>query len=78
MITDAHVLQAEFVPKDVVHRDGEINHLSSVLQPITDGERGETAFLFGPAGTGKTCVSQYTTTKLHESVIELNYQYANC
>ena len=78
MITDARVLQSEFVPKDVVHRDAEINHLSSALQPITDGERGETAFLFGPSGTGKTCIAQYTTTKLRESVIDLNYQYVNC
>ena len=31
MIRDARVLRAGFVPREVEHRDAEVNHLSSVL-----------------------------------------------
>lgn len=78
MITDARVLDPEFVPQDVVHRDGEINHLTSTLRPITDNETAEPAFLFGPSGTGKTCIAQYALEHLRETVLELNTQYVNC
>lgn len=78
MIIDARVLDPEFVPGDVVHRDAEINTLSSTLRPVTDGDRGEPAFIYGPSGTGKTCIAQYTLEKLRESVIGLNTQYVNC
>jgi orc1/cdc6 family replication initiation protein len=78
MITDARVLDPEFVPNDVVHRDAEINLLSSVLRPVTDGGSVDPAFIYGPSGTGKTCIAQYTLDKLRESVIDLNTQYVNC
>ena len=78
MITDARVLQPEFVPKDVVHRAHEINTLTAALDPITRGEPAETVFLYGPSGTGKTCIAQYTVEKLRENVLDLHYQYVNC
>ena len=43
MIYDAYVLRAGFVPREVEHRDVEVNHLSSVLEPITNGEPADTA-----------------------------------
>lgn len=78
MITDARVLDPEFVPNDVVHRDAETNLLSSALRPITNGDRPDPAFIYGPSGTGKTCIAQYTLNKLRESTIDLNTQYVNC
>jgi orc1/cdc6 family replication initiation protein len=78
MITDARVLQPEFVPTDVVHRDAEINYLSSTLEPLTHGNTTNPSFLYGPPGTGKTCIAQYTLNKLRENVIDLNTQYVNC
>jgi len=53
-ITDARVLQPEFIPREVQHRDAEVNYLSSVLAPITDGRRADPALLYGPSGVGKT------------------------
>jgi len=78
MITDARVLQPEFVPSDVVHRDAEINYLSSTLDPLIDGNPAEPSFLYGPPGTGKTCIAQYTLEKLCENLININTQYVNC
>ena len=45
MIQDARFLRAGFVPSEVVHRDPEVNHLSSVLEPLTRGEPADTALL---------------------------------
>ncbi len=78
MIENARVLQPEFIPSEVEHRDGEINHLSHALDPITRGERAEAAFLTGPSGAGKTCIAQFALTRLRENVIDINHQYVNC
>ena len=78
MIRDARVLDPEFVPREVVHRNAELNALSNGLAPVTDGEPAETTLLFGPSGTGKTCLARYTVTQLQEAVIDLNTQYVNC
>lgn len=78
MITDARVLQPEFVPGDVKHRNAEVSHLTDTLRPITTGDRAETSFLYGPSGTGKTCIAQYTVEQLREQVVDINTQYVNC
>lgn len=78
MLTDARVLQADFVPRDVIHRDAEINYLSSTLRPITDGDPADPAFLYGPSGTGKTCIARYTVEQLREEVIDVTTNYVNC
>ena len=78
MIRDARVLQADFVPQEVVHRDPEANHLSNALEPITRDEPPETAFLFGPSGTGKTCLAKFIVERLRREVIDIEHQYVNC
>jgi orc1/cdc6 family replication initiation protein len=78
MITDARVLQPEFIPREVQHRDAEVNYLSSVLNPITEGQRADPALLHGPSGVGKTCIAQFLVEQLREAVVDLNYQYVNC
>ena len=78
MIRDARVLQADFVPQEVVHRDPEANQLSNALDPITRDEPAETAFLFGPSGTGKTCLARFIVERLRREVIDIEHQYVNC
>ena len=78
MIQDARVLQDEFIPKEVEHRDQEMNALSRALDPVTGGQSAETTFLFGPSGAGKTCLARFALDRLREAVIDLNYQYVNC
>lgn len=78
MITDARVLDPKFVPQDVVHRDGQINHLTSTLKPIMDGEAAEPSFLYGPSGTGKTCIARYALDRLRKTIIDVETQYVNC
>jgi orc1/cdc6 family replication initiation protein len=78
MIRDARVLRAGFVPREVEHRDAEVNHLSSVLEPITNGEPADTAIVTGPSGAGKTCISQFVTERLREEVLDVETTYVNC
>ena len=78
MIRDARVLRAGFVPREVEHRDAEVNHLSSVLEPITNGEPADTAIVTGPSGVGKSCVSKFVTERLREEVLDVEATYVNC
>ena len=78
MITDARVLRADFVPRDVEHRDSHVNMLSAVLDPITDGEPADPAILLGPSGVGKTCIARFTLDQLRQTVLDIEVQYVNC
>ncbi len=78
MIRDARVLRAGFVPREIEHRDAEVNHLSSVLEPITNGEPADTAVVTGPSGAGKTCLSRFVTERLREEVLDVEATYVNC
>ena len=78
MIRDARVLQPEFVPRDVVHRNHEVQTLSAALDPVTNGREGDTTFLYGPSGVGKTCIANVVTDRLHDTVPDLDVQYVNC
>lgn len=78
MIRDARVLRAGFVPREVEHRDAEVNHLSSVLEPVTNGDPADTAVVTGPSGTGKTCISRFVTERLREEALDVEATYVNC
>jgi len=78
MIHDARFLRVEFVPREVVHRDAEVNHLSSVLEPLTRGEPADTALITGPTGAGKTCIAKFTVDRLREENLDLESIYVNC
>jgi Cdc6-like AAA superfamily ATPase len=78
MIRDARVLRAGFVPREVEHRDAEVNHLSSVLEPITNAEPADTALVTGSSGAGKTCIAQFVTERLREEVLDVEATYVNC
>lgn len=79
MITDARVLQPEFVPQDVKHRPDEVSHLTDTLHPIIDGKgQPQPSVLFGPSGAGKTCIARHTVEQLREEVVDVDTQYVNC
>ncbi|WP_275738016.1 Cdc6/Cdc18 family protein [Halorhabdus sp. SVX81] len=78
MIIDARFLREEFVPREVVHRDPEVNHLSSVLQPLADGRPADTALISGPSGSGKTCISKFTVDRLKQENLDVESIYVNC
>ena len=78
MIEDARVLQDEFIPEEIEHRNDELNRLSKALEPCLDGGTPENTVLFGPSGTGKTCIAKYTLNQLREESPDIDTQYVNC
>ncbi|WP_253739136.1 Cdc6/Cdc18 family protein [Halohasta salina] len=78
MIEDARVLRDDFIPAEVVHRDPEIQHISRVLSPLTEGQPAETLIVTGPSGAGKTCLTQFAVDRLKQEVLDLHIHYINC
>lgn len=78
MIRDARALKDDFLPKEVRHRDREVDQLTGALEPVVRGEDPENSFLFGPTGAGKTCIARYTLQKLQQEVLDVDIAYVNC
>lgn len=70
MITDAKALQLETVPRDLQHRDGQLDYLSAALDPVTYGEPADHVAIYGPSGSGKTTLAKFALGQLDETVIE--------
>ncbi|WP_337653181.1 Cdc6/Cdc18 family protein [Halomontanus rarus] len=67
MITNPRVLEDDTPPQEIVHREGQITHLESVLEPLQRGQRVNGAFIYGPTGAGKTCTAEFLLDELAES-----------
>jgi len=78
MIRDARVLRAGFVPREAEHGDAEVDHLSSVLELITNGEPTDTAIVIRLSSAGKTCILQFVTERLREKVLDVETTHVNC
>jgi Cdc6-like AAA superfamily ATPase len=76
MITDARALRPDTVPQDLHHRDGQIDHLSSVLAP-SQLSYAEDVCIFGPSGTGKTTIAKYTLGQLEREDLGVRWAYVN-
>jgi len=77
MITNARVLRPEYTPQDLHHREGQLDHLSSVLDPA-GLDFAENICIFGPTGAGKTTIAKYTLRQLEQEAPNLRWGYVNC
>ncbi|MDO8528442.1 MAG: orc1/cdc6 family replication initiation protein [Nanoarchaeota archaeon] len=80
---DKSLLQSNYQPKDILHRDEQIKQIASILAPILRGERPSNLFLYGKTGTGKTLSIQYVKEELlrrlkKDADFKLNVLYLNC
>jgi len=76
MITDARALRPQYVPRDLEARDGQIDHLSSILAPLQSGY-AENACIFGPTGTGKTTIAKYVVGRLERETLGIRWGYVD-
>jgi cell division control protein 6 len=79
---DKMVLQSNYVPEAINHRDEQIQHIAKIIAPALRLERPSNLFIYGKTGTGKTVTVRHT---LHNMVdvakqndIPLRYAYVNC
>lgn len=77
MITDARALRPRYVPRELHHREGDIEHLTSVLKPIPSGLDGENALITGPSGAGKTTLARYVVETLERQTLDVRTGYVN-
>ena len=77
------ILQTNYNPEEIIHRDEQIKQIASILAPVLRGEKTSNLFLYGKTGTGKTLSIQYVKTELmgrikKESDFKLKVEYLNC
>lgn len=75
-------LSDDYIPKEIVGRDEELEKYRQYLQPVVYNEQPNNVFLYGKTGVGKTVSTKYILKKLKEatedSEIELGINYINC
>ncbi len=59
LFKDKFVLQANYSPETIPHRDEQIEQIARILAPALRGERTSNLFCYGKTGTGKTLSVQY-------------------
>lgn len=80
---DKSVLQINYTPETIPHRDKQIEEVASILAPAIRGERVSNLFVFGKTGTGKTLSVHYVTKEILKRVKDagadnLKVVYINC
>ena len=80
---DKSLLQTNYNPKTILHRDPQIKQIASILAPVLRGGRTSNLFLYGKTGTGKTLSIQYVREELLKRVsrdldFKLKIEYLNC
>jgi len=79
---DKLVLQSNYSPETISHRDAQINQIASILAPCLRGEKTSNLFVYGQTGTGKTLSVQFVKDELlkraKDSDKKLRIEYLNC
>jgi cell division control protein 6 len=82
LFTNKKVLQSNYIPDDIAHRDEQIDMIANILAPALRLERPSNLFLYGKTGTGKTLTVRYTAEKMmalaEEREIPIKIYYLNC
>jgi archaeal cell division control protein 6 len=76
------ILQSNYSPSSIPHRDRQIESVASIMAPILRGERCSNLFLYGKTGTGKTLSVLYVCDEISkrakEMGVEVRIEYLNC
>jgi len=75
------VLRPTYTPRELPHREEQINGLASVLVPALRGETPSNVLIYGKTGTGKTAVAKYVGKELEEAGLgdmKCTVIYINC
>ena len=80
---DKSILQSNYAPNEIPHREEQIKQIASVLAPVLRGEKTSNLFLYGKTGTGKTLAMKYVQEELYKRVkkdanFKLKIEYLNC
>lgn len=82
LFTDKTILQSNYIPSEILHREEQIDLLANILAPSLKFEKPSNVFIYGKTGTGKTLVAQHVASELKKTAdlkkINLEIVYLNC
>jgi len=82
LIINKKVLQTNYIPDTIPHRQQQIELLASILGPALRGEKPSNIFVYGKPGVGKTMCVQYVLKTLEQAAAAKNTNlkpiYINC
>ncbi len=82
LFLNKQVLQCNYIPSKILHRDEQINQISSILAPSLRLERPSNLFVYGKTGTGKTAtvkaISEQIVKVSQKQNIPIKIFYLNC
>jgi len=77
MITDPRVFEDEYLPGELMHREGAVEELSCAFDPALHGDRADDILIAGPSGVGKTVLARHTLGKL-EAYAAVDHAHIEC
>lgn len=81
IVKDHKVLDFNYIPPVLVHREEQMERLSSLFSPILDNPVSQNAFFHGPVGTGKTSMAHRFCLDFIEEgkgTKAIDYKIVNC
>ena len=82
LFKDKQVLQMNYIPDDITHRDEQVDQIAEILAPSLKKQKPSNVFIYGKVGSGKTLVIKYITNQLLGTANKLNIPlkilYINC
>jgi len=82
LFVNKKALQGNYTPKNLPHREDQINLIAGVLAPALRMEKPSNIFIYGKTGTGKSLcinyISSYLLTIAEKNNIPLKIIYLNC
>jgi len=81
LFKNKQMMQSNYNPENIPHRDKEIDHIASVLAPSLLGQKTSNLFIYGKTGTGKTLSVQHVADELTKRTKDskiLRIEYINC
>jgi Cdc6-like AAA superfamily ATPase len=67
MITSPRVFEDDHLPRELIHRDAELQTLTRAWKPVQHGERAGDVILSGPSGVGKTVLVRHALERLQRA-----------
>jgi len=81
LFRNKHIIQSNYTPENIPHRDEQIKHIASILAPSLLGQKTSNLFIYGKTGSGKTLSVQHVANELSKRASEnkiLRVEYLNC
>ncbi|MBS3162893.1 ORC1-type DNA replication protein [Candidatus Woesearchaeota archaeon] len=82
LFIDKKVLQSNYYPETILHREEQIQKVAAIMAPALRGEKPSNMFIYGKTGSGKTLTIKHVTENMMEIAkrndLKVKIFYLNC